>query len=293
MREKVKEVFSSYAFLLPGLVLILVFVYISLGWNLFISFTGWDTLFPSYNFVGLSQYKKLITDPVFWISLKNNALLIALFVPSSLGIGLIFAVFLDQKIRLEKVFRTIYLLPFGLSFVVTGTLWAWMYNSKTGVVNTLLRSVGLDFLALDWITNPNIAIYSLIAALVWQFAGYCMLIYLAGIRTIPDTHYEAAKIDGASTFQIYSKVVIPQLKGPTLSAFVVVMIFSLKSFSFIKVITAGGPGYSTFTLAIQMYQQTFSHSNFAYGAAIANILLFMVILIVGPYLYVNYGGGES
>lgn len=279
------ERISKFLFLVPAIILIAIFVYGGIGWNFWVSLTNWHGLTPSYKITGFDQYTKLFGDPVFWTSFTNNLLLILIFVPGSLLLGLCLAVLLDRKVRGENVFRTIYLLPFALSFVVTATLWAWMYNPRSGVINTILEEVGLGFLKTGWITDPNIALYCIIVALIWQFSGYTMIIYMAGMRSIPQIHYEAAKVDGASVFQLYTRVIIPQLTGSTLSAFVVLMVFALKSFSFIWVLTSGGPGYSTFTLAIQMYKATFSKSQFAYGSAIANVLLALTLVIVLPYLY--------
>ncbi|WP_048159801.1 carbohydrate ABC transporter permease [Thermococcus barophilus] len=280
-------------FLSPALILVGIFVYVAVLWNIYISFTDWRGLLPSYRFVGLLQYKQLFHDPVFWTSLKNNILLLILFVPGSILMGLLLAIMLDRRIRFESGFRTIYALPFALSFVVTATLWAWMYDPSSGVLNTIFGKLHLEFLKSRWITDPKIAMYCIIIALIWQFSGYTMIIYLAGIRSIPVDHYEAAVIDGASTWQLYRYVVIPQLVKPTLSAFVVLMVFSLKAFDFIWVLTRGGPGTSTFILAVQMYKETFAKTNFAYGAAIATILLLMALAIVLPYLYWSYRGEEE
>ncbi|ALM75878.1 carbohydrate ABC transporter permease [Thermococcus barophilus] len=280
-------------FLSPALILVGIFVYVAVLWNIYISFTDWRGLLPSYRFVGLLQYKQLFHDPVFWTSLKNNILLLILFVPGSILMGLLLAIMLDRRIRFESGFRTIYALPFALSFVVTATLWAWMYDPSSGVLNTIFGKLHLEFLKSRWITDPKIAMYCIIIALIWQFSGYTMIIYLAGIRSIPVDHYEAAVIDGASTWQLYRYVVIPQLVKPTLSAFVVLMVFSLKAFDFIWVLTRGGPGTSTFILAVQMYKETFAKTNFAYGAAIATILLLMALAVVLPYLYWSYRGEEE
>ncbi len=294
MRLKFREEsFYSLLFLTPAIVLVGVFIYFAIVWNVYISFTDWKGLIPSYRFVGLENYRILFHDPVFWTSFKNNIILIILFVPGSLLLGLLLAVLLDRKIKFENGFRTIYALPFALSFVVTATLWAWMYDPSDGVLNTLFSILHLDFLKSNWITDPHVALYAVILALIWQFSGYTMVIYLAGIRSIPSEQYEAAIIDGASSAQLYRYVIIPQLKKPTLSAFVVLMVFSLKAFDFIWVLTSGGPGTSTFILAVEMYKETFAKTKFAYGASIATVLLLLSFAIVLPYLYWSYGGEKE
>ena len=329
---------TFFIFLFPSLLLVGYFAYVCLGWNVLVSLSDWKGLIPTYKIVGLDQYASLLGDPAFWISLKNNLLLILLFVPGSLFVGLSLAILLDLKIRGEGIFRTIYLLPFALSFVVTATLWAWMYSPRFGVINNLLEGVGLGVLKSGWITDtsiatypiilmgglmliigfvgvwkglskrvaltlilsgfalvvavpyldPNVAMYSVILALMWQFSGYTMLIFLAGIKSIPESQIMAAEVDGASSFQKYKHVVIPQLKGPALTAFVILMVFTLKAFDFIWVLSMGGPGYSTHVLPVMMYKETFIVSKFSYGAAISSILFIVIMLVVVPYLYRSY-----
>jgi glucose/mannose transport system permease protein len=273
--------------LLPSIALVGYFVYASIGWNILVSFTNWNQLKPSYTIIGFSQYAALFQDPIFWTSLENNLILILLFVPSSIGLGLFLAILLDNKVRGEGIFRTIYLLPLALSFVITGSLWTWMYDSSNGVINTLLRGIGLSSWTPMWIGDPSIAMYCVVLGLVWQFSGYTMLLFLAGIRSIPESQVMAAEVDGARGFRLYSRIIIPQLKSSTLATFVILMVFALKAFDFIYILTGGKPGYSTFVLALMMYQDTFSSDHWAYGAAIATVLFLIVMVIVVPYLYLS------
>jgi glucose/mannose transport system permease protein len=273
--------------LLPSIALVGYFVYACIGWNVLVSLTNWDHLKPSYEIIGFGQYSALFKDPIFWTSLENNLILIFLFVPSSIGLGLFLAILLDNKVRGEGIFRTIYLLPFALSFVITGSLWKWMYDSSNGVINTLLRGIGLGFWTPMWVGDSSIAMYCVVLGLVWQFSGYTMLLFLAGIRSIPESQVMAAEIDGARGFRLYRRIIIPQLKSSTLATFVILMVFSLKAFDFIYILTGGKPGYSTFVLALMMYQDTFSSDHYAYGAAIATVLFLIVMVIVVPYLYLS------
>jgi glucose/mannose transport system permease protein len=273
--------------LLPSIVMVGYFVYASIGWNVIVSLSDWQGLRPSYNIIGFSHYAEVFYDPTFWISFENNLLLILVFVPSSILLGLFLAILLDNKVKGEGVFRTIYLLPFSLSFVITASLWAWMYDPSVGVINTLLRRVGLSFLESGWVTNSGIAIYCVVLALVWQFSGYTMMIFLAGIRSIPESQVMAAEVDGARGFGLYRRIIIPQLKSSTLATFVVLMISALKAFDFIYVLTGGGPGYSTFVLPLEMYRDTFGMDLFAKGAAIATVLFAVVMIVVVPYLYMS------
>jgi glucose/mannose transport system permease protein len=162
-----------------------------------------------------------------------------------------------------------------------------MYDPSVGVINTLLQGIGLGFLKSGWVTDSGIAMYCIILALVWQFSGYTMLIFLAGIRSIPESQVMAAEVDGARGFGLYRRVIIPQLKSSTLATFVILMVFALKAFDFIYILTFGGPGYSTFVLPLDMFRETFTMNHFAYGAAIATVLFVVVMAIVVPYLYTS------
>lgn len=291
-----KEGTTALLFLLPSIALVGYFVYACIGWNVLVSFSAWLQLRPNYSIVGFSNYAFEFSQQGFWISLENNLLLILLFVPSSLLLGLLLAILLDNKVKAEGVFRTVYLLPFSLSFVITASLWAWMYNPgpPTGVLNSLLDRIGLSFLKTGWVTNPSLALYCVIIALVWQFSGYTMLIFLAGIRSIPESQVMAAAVDGASGFRLYTRIVIPQLKSSALATFVVLMVFALKAFDFILVLTGGGPGgYSTYVLALLMYKQTFGMDLYAPGAAIGTVLLVLVMIIAIPYLYLSFRRKED
>lgn len=273
--------------LVPSIALVGYFVYASIGWNVLVSLTNWNHLKPSYTIIGFQQYAALFQDPIFWLSLENNLILILLFVPSSIALGLFLAVLLDNKVRGEGVFRTIFLLPFALSFIITGSLWAWMYDPQSGVINTLLRGIGMSFWTPMWVGDSSIAMYCIVLALVWQFSGYTMLLFLAGIRSIPESQIMAAEVDGARGFRIYGRIIIPQLKSSFLATFVIMMVFALKSFDFIYVLTRGGPGQSTYVLAYEMYEATFANDHWAYGAAIGTVLFIIVMIIVVPYLYLS------
>lgn len=263
------------------------FVYAGIGWTIWVSVSNWTGLIPSYGFQGLSNYAKLFGDPLFWTSMKNSLLLFS-SIPACMGLGLLLATVLDQRLRGGGVFRNIYLLPFALSFVVTGTMWAWMYAPSNGILNTLFNSLGLGFLASSWHTMPGTVMLAIIIALIWQFSGYTTLIFLAGMKSVPQPQIQAAKLDGASGFRLYRRVVFPQLKTSALTALVVLMMFALRAFDLVWVLTGGGPGYSSHILPVMMYKETFQATRFAYGAAIASILLAIVLVIVIPYLYKTY-----
>lgn len=287
--ESVRGFFGRHPFLILIIPIGLVgyFVYGGLIWNIWVSVSDWSGLRPSFAFDGFGQYVKLFHDQVFWVSLKNTLLLFTM-IPICLVLGTLIAIALDQGLRGSNIFRNLFLLPFALSFVVTGTMWAWMYNPSNGIINTALRAIGLGGVTGLWHTSQATAMASIIAALVWQFSGYTALIMLGGIRSVPEVQVRAAMLEGASKPRIYRRVILPQLKGPMATAIVIIMMYALRSFDFIWVLTGGGPGYASHTLPIMMYKETFQATQFAYGSAIATVLLGMVLLVVVPYVYRTY-----
>lgn len=303
----------SLPFWLPPFLLMGFFVYGAITWNFVISLTDFQGFtFPSYNPATWDgeMYARAFADPGFWVAVRNTLVLLVTFTSVSLVAGLLMAILVDRGIRRENWFRTIYLLPFSISFVVTAIFWQWMYNPSTGTINTVLRAVGLDALAANWLGGsttigwlavlPGVdgpftlkyKLFAVIFALLWQFSGYAMVVYLAGLRTIPDEQYEAARVDGASLTRLYRRVIVPQLRASTVSAAVVLMVFALKAFDFLYVMFGDNPGPAADILSTMMYRQAFSANNWAYGSAIAIVLFLMALAVVSPYLYSEYRRGE-
>ena len=283
---------SAPFWLVPGLLMGL-FVYGAVGWNFVISLTEWEGFgTPGYGDLDFSMYARMLTDADFLTATRNTVVLLVGFTAVTLVIGLLLAIVVDQDIRFENTFRTIYLLPMSLSFVVTAIFWAWMYNPRIGMINAVLRAIGLDFLTTAWISNPTTKLGAIIFALMWQFSGYAMVVYLAGLRAIPTSQFEAARVDGASTVRMYRRVILPQLRASTLSAAVVLMVFALKAFDFLFVLFGDNPGPAADILSVMMFREAFSTSNWAYGAAIATVLFALALAVIGPYLFRQYQRGE-
>jgi len=289
------EFVQSLPFWLPPFLLMGFFVYGAIGWNLVISLTDFGGLqLPTYEVSAfdLEMYRQAFSDPTFWTAARNTIVLMVAFTVVCLVVGLLLAILVDQGIRFENTFRTVYLLPMSLSFVVTAKFWAWMYNFNNGMINVTLRKLGLDFLALKWISNPDLKLAAVVFALIWQFSGYAMVVYLAGLRAIPTEHYEAARVDGANTLRMYWRVIVPQLRASTVSAAVVLMVFALKAFDFLYVMFGDNPGPAADILATMMYREAFGSNQWAYGSAIAIVLFVMALAVVTPYLYSEYRRGE-
>jgi len=283
-----KDKLYSFLFILPSIILIAIFVYFFIFWTGFISLTDWNDIFPSFNIVGLRNYLELFQNFRFQISMKNTLVFTALFLVSSLILGFLLAIFLDQKIRGENIFRNIYLFPMAISFVVTGVVWRWILNPGTinnpVGLNQILDKIGLSFLKSGWYTDPKIGIKAVVIAAVWQMSGYVMAMYLAGIRGIPSELFEAAQVDGANMWQVYRYIVLPLLRPITLGAVIILGHISLKIFDLVVAMTGSGAGFSCDVPALFMYDTTFRGNHFAQGASIAIILLLMVGVLIIPYL---------
>ncbi len=268
-----------------------LFVYGAIGWNFVISLTDYQGFAaPEYSNLDFEMYTEALSSPEVITAGRNTLVLLVVFTVACLLVGLAVAVLLDRQVRFEKTFRTIYLLPMALSFIVTGQFWLWMYNVNNGIVNTFVGLFGLG--PYNWIGNPDLVLGAVIFALIWQYSGYCMVVYLAALRAIPDDQFEAARVDGATTWRMYRRVIIPQLKPATVSATVVLMIFALKAFSFLYAVFGGyRPTKGADILATVMVRQAFQLQSWAYASAIAIILFVMALGVVAPYLYYQYKGG--
>ncbi|WP_310677346.1 sugar ABC transporter permease [Natronomonas sp.] len=276
-------------FLLVPALLLGVFVYGSLLWNLLLSLTSFRGFGdPDYSSLGPGMYTQMLGDPSFIVAARNTVVLMAGFTLLCTGFGLLFAILVDRDVRYEGTIRTIYLLPMSISFVVTSIFWAWMYNPTNGVINFVLSGVGLGFLTVDWLGDPGTKLLAITFALVWQFTGLAMIIFLAGLRKIPRDQFEAARMDGANLRVRYLRVIIPQLKTTMFSAVVVLILFSLKAFDFIFVLFGTFPGPGADILPVMMYREAFAANNWAYGSAIAVVLLIGTLISLTPYLYYQY-----
>jgi glucose/mannose transport system permease protein len=267
----------------PGFILGFAFIYGFMLWNGVLSVSA-SRMLPNYEFVGLKQYGLLFELDRWWVALKNLAIFGTLYVGGACALGILLAIFLDQKIRGEGALRTIYLYPMALSFVVTGTAWKWMLNPSQGL-QKLMQDWGFSSFTFDWLVNTDMAIYCVVIAGVWQSAGFAMALFLAGLRGIDDSIIKAAQVDGASLPRIYWRIILPTLRPVLFSTILVLSHLAIKSFDLVMALTAGGPGYSTDVPATFMYATSFTRGQIGVGAASATIMLMTVAALVVPYLY--------
>jgi glucose/mannose transport system permease protein len=271
-----------FLFLSP-LGLIVLFMYGMMLWTAYVSVNNWVGMAPVWDFNGLANYVTLFRMERFWINLENNVLWMIIFIPPTAFLGLVLAYILELSGRAEAIFRPIFLYPMALSFVVTGTLWAWMYDPGSGVINAVLKGIGLKALAQPWIASPQQALYCMIGAAVWQYTGFSMTLYVAAIRDISREIIEAAKVDGASDLQVFYHIVIPNVRHATMIVLAMLTLFSLKVFDLVWVMTMGGPGNSTEVLSYFMFVATFRQQFVGLGAAISVVILILAVAIVIPY----------
>lgn len=273
-------------------VLMGIAVYGGIGFNIVISLTDTRGLAPpDFSTLDLDMYITAMESPAVQQAAQNNFVLLVVFTTVSLILGLFLAVLIDRSIRFDEAIQTIYLLPMSLSFVITAQLWLWMFNVNNGILNLIVTAFG--FAPVDWLGNPSVSLGAIIFALIWQFSGYTMVVYLAGLRSISADQFEAGMVDGASTWRIYWRIIIPQLKTASVGAAVVLMVFALKAFTFLYALTGRyRPPNGTDILATLMVREAFKFGKWAYAAAIATYLLLMALGVIAPYLYYQYRQGS-
>jgi len=272
----------------PSLILLAIFVYGLIGWTVNLSTTDRHTALPSSTHVGLANYTNLFTNDIndrFVHSLKNLLIFTVVFMVGTVVMGLLWALLLDRGVRAEGIFRTVYLFPMAVSFVASGVVWRWLMNSGTGSqaggINLIFENAGLTFVENKWWTDPNWGMAAMAMPAIWQLSGYVMALFLAGFRGIPNELREAARVDGASTYQMYRRVIFPQLTPTALSALIITGHMSMKMFDLIM--SVSGAQWITEVPAVYVWQ-TLLTSDYAKAAAISVILLVLVAIVIVPYL---------
>ncbi|MBV9492490.1 MAG: sugar ABC transporter permease [Verrucomicrobia bacterium] len=274
-----------WAFLAPALLIYSVVVVYPMVYSAYLSLFRWDGVSPTKTFVGLQNYVDLFTqDPVFWIALKNNAvwLVAALLLPTSVGLGL--ALLLNLKFRGSAVFRSVFYFPSVLSLAVVGLIWTWIYHPDLGLLNQVLGALGLKGLQRNWLADPNIALYPVIIAAAWNAVGLPMLLFLAGLQTVPVELLEAAKVEGAGSLRRFIHVTFPLLRETTLIVLAITAINTLKAYDIVYAMTNGGPANRTQLLSTWMYFLTYNYNTVGRGTAIAVVLFSLTLIFAIPYL---------
>jgi glucose/mannose transport system permease protein len=283
---KDKDRYLSIVLISPSILAVLIFIYGFIGWSVRVSLSAWKGLNPDYTWVALRNYINLFSDPRFLVDVRNTLIFTGVFVVGSILLGFLLAVMLDQGLKGESFFRSLFLFPMAISYIVTGVVWRWLMNPAAGDrlsgFNLLFSYLHLDFLINKWHTTETWGIAAIALAAIWQMSGYTMAIYLAGLRSIPDELREAARIDGANELEIYRYIILPLLSPVTLSALIILGHMSLKVFDLI--IAVAGKQLPLDVPAIYMWQTTFDGLFYGRGAAIGILLLISVAILIIPYI---------
>jgi glucose/mannose transport system permease protein len=282
LRERLSAILPQIV-LAPSILASFMYVFVFSAWTLYVSFSN-SSLLPSYGFVGITHYIALWRNVRWKIAYTNLFLFGSLYVVGAIIIGLTLAVLIDQRVRAESVWRTIYLYPLAVSFVVTGTVWGWLFNPTSGI-QAMVRAWGWTDFKFDWIVNKNYAIYTVVITGVWQASGFAMALFLAGLRAVDQDLIKAAQIDGANMPRIYRRIVFPAIRPIFIAVVVVLLQFAIKTFDLVKALTNGGPGISTDVPAIYVYDLMFQRGQIAEGAAAAVMILLALSLVLVPYAF--------
>ncbi len=275
LRKKLTDNKSGYILILPFYIFFAVFVITPIIMNIGLSFTNYDI--TQMSFVGIQNYLNLTTDRFFWLSMKNTAIYTFFTLIFTMTLGLVLAVFLNQKLRGLKFFRTSFYLPYVTSMVAVSMIWLWLYEPSHGIVNQMLGCFGIK--GREWLYDANTALGSIIVMSIWKYTGYYMVIFLAGLQGVPGELYEAATVDGANGFQKFFKVTLPMLSPVTFFLLVTGIINNFNVFEQVIVMTNGGPMNSTTTIVHQIYSRAFFDFLMGYAAALSVVLLLVVLIL--------------
>ena len=270
--------FAPYLWVLPALLIYIIFKLLPMIAGVYLAFIQWDGIEPA-KFVGLQNFQRMLDDEIITLALLNNVKYAVGTVIGKMILALFLALILNQALRGRGFYRTTLFMPVVMSFVVVGILWSWLYNGQFGLVNNLLHKLGLDFLILDWLGDPKVALWSLVIVDVWKWYGFHMVIFLAGLQTISQELYEAARIDGASRWQQFASITLPLLQPVMLVNITLSLMGAFNVFDIPYVMTEGGPANSTIVMALHIYIRGFKFYKFGYSAAMSYVLLTLVTLM--------------
>jgi len=322
-RWRLSERSQTILLLLPSIITLAIFVYLFISSTFWVSLSNWRTLKPDLTLRQplFATYADMFSMVRWQADLRNTFVFTFFFILFAVTLGLTLAILLDHELFGHKIFRNIFLFPYALSFVVTGVVWRWIFNPETGInlffnlfgINRLLAAFGLGPLRPGWITDPTVvaqlngvlayvwpnaagwqvklgiplAMVPIAIAATWQLSGFVMALYVGGMATISDEVREAARMDGATEFQVYSKIIIPMLNPVTISVIVILLHVSLKIFDLVYTMSGVGPGFATDVPSIFVFEMMFKATRYNLGSAAAIVMLVMVALVIVPYLASN------
>ncbi|MBA7676409.1 MAG: ABC transporter permease subunit [Calditrichaeota bacterium] len=283
LRSSTRSKLAPYLFLAVPLIIYLIWVIGPMFYSFYLSLTRWDGLSKPV-FWGFKNYRRLFHDPVFFISLKNNLKWVVSFITIPVVCGLLLAMALNRAIPGEKFFKASFYSPMVLSLVVCGLIWSWMYHPASGLINSVLRLLGLESLTRGWLSDNRLVLWAIITVAIWRQVGYVMVLYLAGLKSVDPSLVDASRVDGANSWQTFWRVIFPQLAPITVIVLVISIIDSLRAFDLVSIMTRGGPYNSSSVLANFMYIESFNNYKMGYGASISVIQFLISLGFIFIYL---------
>ncbi len=272
-----QEAVAAYLFLTPFLVLFLIFIGRAVVYSVYMSFFDWVVLAKVHPFIGLKNYQELFGDSLWWLALRNTLIFAVVTVIGSTVLALAAAMALIRPIRARTFFRALFYAPSILSVSVVAIIWGWLMDTDFGVLNYGLRLLGLP--KVSWLGDANVVLFSLSLVTIWWTFGFPMLIFMAGLQNIPDTLYEAARIDGAGRWQLFRFITVPMLRPTILFVTVTGFIAHIQVFGQPYIMTAGGgPGQASYTVIIYLYQAAWRYFRMGFGSAVAVAIAAIMIL---------------
>jgi len=277
LNNRIRGSWTNYLYPLPALLMVLLFLIAPVVFVIYASFTDWDLLHPM-NFVGLKNYIRIFSDANLLVSTRNTLIWVVLILAIPMILGLLLAVFINNVWFSNRI-KSIFYIPLAISGAGIGIIWRWIF-SRSGLINSILVATGIFSAPRSWLLSVPDNTLAMVVASTWQVTGLNMVLFLMGLQNIPSEILEASKIDGASEWQTFTRIILPLLKPITTIVVILNIIGSFKVFDIIWVMTAGGPARSSETLAVSMYKEAFSLFRMGYGSAIA-IVLSMIIFAIG------------
>jgi len=272
---------TPFIVLAPSIIATIIYVFVFTGWTVYVSLSK-SAMFPVATLQGTKAYSDLWANVRWNIAYHNLFLYSALYVVGTLIIGLTLAILIDQRVRAESAWRTIFLYPLAVSFVVTGTVWGWLYSPDTGI-QMLVRAIGWTGFKFALTGSKDTAIYAIVITGIWQSSGFAMALFLAGLRAVDPDIIKAAQIDGAGAFRTYTRVILPTIAPIFIAVVVVLLQFAIKTFDLVVALTGGGPGLATTFPALYVYDMMFQRGQIAQGAAAAIMILVALAVVLVPY----------
>jgi len=294
--HRLRKLLLPYLLLLPAVAVMLLFVYVPVVENIYYSLFRWSSIDPSMKFVGFANYLRIFSDKIIPIALRNNMLYALISVVFQVGLSLVLAAILESKIirpRWGATFRNTLFLPSVLAVTVVGLTWQLIFSPNSGLLNQVLRGIGLDSLTHAWLGEESTAIFSIIGVSQWQWVGYCMILFIVAIQAIPEELYEAARIDGASGIQQFFNITVPMVRETILVLTTITIIGGFKVFDIVWVMTAGGPNNSSNTLGGYLYRVGFRNDEMGDASALATLLFLITFALTFIQLRIGRTGKEA